>query len=186
MKIYKVKLDVNRFQGLLPTDQSVWSKDILTMDGSSKTAVWKPLDVYVHSPNLKVPDFFNLAPGCLAFNQKTCEILRDYLEMSGEILSLTLNKDKLCVLNVLEVVNCLDDNQAKWEIGKRTGAKIRIEKYEFFPERFSESTLFKIPETCRGEILTVEGLKDSEGEFKHAVETNKLKGILFEEIWSNS
>ena len=74
----------------------------------------------------------------------------------------------------------------KWVLGKTTNTKIRIKEYHFEPSHFSESTLFKIPETAMAEVLTVSGLKDPEDEFKFVVEREGLEGIIFEEVWSGS
>ncbi len=92
-------------------------------------------------------------------------------------------KDKLYhVLNVTECVNVLDDHKTEWLYENGIGP---IKKYAFHAGRLTEAPLFKIPETCRSEILTLEGIKDPEDEFKGRVERLGLKGLIFEEIWSN-
>jgi hypothetical protein len=116
----------------------------------------------------------------------TCETLRTILEMAGEILPLPHQNEPFQLMNVLECVNCLDREQTKWAYGKRTNARIGIEEYRFHTNRFSESTLFKIPETAMAEILTVTGLKGPEDEFKSIVERQGLQGLLFEEVWSSN
>ena len=85
-------------------------------------------------------------------------------------------------MNVLDCVNCLDEQNTKWVYGKTTHSRIRIKEYHFDASRFSESSLFKIPEKV--EIFTTSGLKDPEDEFKGIVEAEGLQGILFEEVWS--
>jgi hypothetical protein len=64
--------------------------------------------------------------------------------------------------------------------------RLGIEEHQFHAIRFSESTVFKIPETAMAEILTVSGLKDPEDEFESVVEDEGLEGILFEKVWSGS
>jgi len=81
-------------------------------------------------------------------------------------------------------VNCLDSEGTGWVFGKKTNAKIRIERYQFIPSHFSEAPLFKIPETAPAELLTVTGLKDPQDEFKNRVESARLGGLVFEEIWA--
>jgi hypothetical protein len=106
--------------------------------------------------------------------------------MAGELLPLPHQSVLFQLINVLECVNCLDQQNTQWVFGKTTNARIRIKEYHFDARRFSESTLFKIPETAMGEVLTVTGLKDPDDEFKSVVEREGLKGILFEELWSDS
>ncbi len=106
--------------------------------------------------------------------------------MAGELLPLPHRGDLFHLVNVLECVNCLDEQNTKWVLGRTTNARIRVEEYRFHANRLSESTLFKVPETALGEVLTVSGLKDPEDEFKSVVEREGLEGINFEEVWSDS
>ena len=85
----------------------------------------------------------------------------------------------------MNCVNMLDNEKTEWKISKRTGNRIGINHYEFHPSRITESTLFKIPETRRGEILTYSGVKDPDEEFFSLCNKYKFKGITFDEIWSN-
>jgi hypothetical protein len=106
--------------------------------------------------------------------------------MAGELLPLPHRGEVFTVLNITECINCLDHNRTRWVLGKSTGARIRIKEYAFHPNRFSESVLFKIPETCKADVLVVEGLPGCEvEEFRYVVEQNGLEGLLFEEIWSS-
>jgi len=52
--------------------------------------------------------------------------------------------------------------------------------------RRATSTIFKIPQTCRAEILVTEGMKDPEDEFKYVVEKSKFGGLLFEKLWDSN
>jgi len=48
-----------------------------------------------------------------------------------------------------------------------------------------ESSIFKIPQTARADILCYEGLKDPVDEFKPTVEKRGLTGIKFRELWQS-
>lgn len=184
MRVYRIKHDFN-FQYFLPEDQSVWQTDLLIMDCRSKGKNWTSPKVFSYEPLLKAGDFWKLGAGMLITTPKATDILLTFLEMAGELLPLFYQGQTFTILNVTECINCLDDTNTKWVYGETTGAKIRIEKYAFYPDRFSESTIFKIPETHKGEILVVEGLKDPEDEFKYTVENAGLQGIIFEQIWES-
>jgi hypothetical protein len=107
-----------------------------------------------------------------------------HLEMAGDLLPLPYEDQEYTILNVTECINCLDHEASEWRHSPFTGQRISPLRYVFHPDRFSESTLFKIPETRRAEILVVEGLHDPEAEFRYAVEQGNLKGLIFEELWS--
>jgi hypothetical protein len=99
--------------------------------------------------------------------------------MAGQLFPLPHNGTTYQLLNVTECINCLDTKKSKFY---EDGAP---QKYVFHPNRFSESSIFKIPETAKGEVLLVEGARDPEEEFRALVEKHKLQGVLFEELWSD-
>ena len=183
MRIYRIVADVNRYQGFSVEGDDIWHTDMMTFDCKPKGSDWAAPSVYTLHPRLTRGSFFNLCPGALVLDGHATEALQDLLEMSGEMLPLSYNNESFTVLNVTECVNVLDEDGCKWVYGKSTGARIRIERYAFRANRLTEAPLFKIPETCRSEILCCEGLKDSDDEFKHRVERLGLKGLIFEEVW---
>jgi hypothetical protein len=185
MKVFRVSLDSNKFQSLLPCDQAIWRTEALEMNCSPKMSAWCPPAVYVSNPRLRLGNFLHLCSGGFVTDPKGLESLRDLLEMAGELLPLPHDGFTFWLTNVLECFNCLDAEASQWVLGKTTGARVAIRRYEFFRDRFGESTLFKIPETAAGEVLTVSGMKDPEDEFKSRVEQAGLQGILFEELWSD-
>lgn len=185
VKVYRVIADVNHHQSLALKDERIWDGDLLTFDCRQKRAAWKAPEVYVLRPTLRRGSFFHLCPGALVIDAVAAAQLEEFLEMSGELLALPHEGDVLKVLNVTECVNALDEQRTTWVRGATSGAKIRIERYAFFPERLMEVPLFKIPETAKSEILTVEGMKDPEDEFKFNVESLGLAGLAFEELWDS-
>ena len=184
MKVFRIRLDSNNFQSFLPADPKIWDEDVLKMNCRPKLPAWKAPSVYTVNPMLQRGAFFHLCSGAFVADMSACEELRAILEMACELLPLAHLGGHFHLLNVLECVNCLDEKKAEWVFGKTTNARIRIKEYQFDAGHFSESTLFKIPQTASGEVLTVSGLKDPEDEFKPVVERTGLGGILFEELWS--
>jgi hypothetical protein len=84
---------------------------------------------------------------------------------------------------VTECVNCLDHDKCKW-LKTKDGQRIYPTKFVFHPDRFVESSIFKIPEMRASSPLCVERENDPETEFKAAVEHHKLKGLTFKLLWS--
>ncbi len=62
------------------------------------------------------------------------------------------------------------------------GTRGRILKPVFHENRVAESSLFKIPETVKTQILIYEDIKGKEDEFKFAYNKSGLQGLRFEQI----
>jgi len=185
MRVYRVNTDGDHYQYFLPDDDRVWATDVLLLDGTPRLEGWKPPEIYVLKPRLRRGRFFDLCVGGLVLDSHATNILRPMLEMCGELLPLYHKGEEFFLLNVLECINVLDEERTVWVYGETTGARLHIEKYAFKPNRFTETSLFKTPETARSEVLAVEGLKDPEDEFKYVVEHGNLTGLLFELLWSD-
>ena len=182
MKILKVRPDISKYQSIGLVDEDLWATDKLTFDCSAKND-WEPVKCYVQNPKLRRGNFFHLCPGLLVCDQKALEGMEDIFEMAGEVLSLELeNGSRLFGINVLECVNAIDVENTEWRVSS-SGVKTGIVRHVFHPNRFTESTLFKVPETSRGELLSYAELKDENDEFKGRYKDLGLAGLVFEELW---
>jgi hypothetical protein len=182
VKVYKLRLDSNNYQRFLPEDEGIWKTRRLTMDCTRKLPAWIPPAVYVPNPSLKKGHFFHLCSGAFVADKDATEMLRDLLEMGGELLPIAYKTEPYSLLNVTECMDCLDHERTEWVLGKSTAAKIDIKRYVFRAERMPESSIFKIPHRL-ADIYVAEGRFDPEDEFKSKVEKNNFGGLLFEEVW---
>ena len=183
MEVYSVKVDSNTFQWIMPDCKE---EDILrytTYDCEAKQAANFNINWYAFNPKSKLGNFFTLGTGgAFAFDQHVYDSdLLGLLEMAGEIIPIQMGEHTLYILNVLECVNALDEDHTKWDYYD-DGSRGRILEYAFH-KRFSESSLFKIPQTCKGEILTYSGLKDNDDEFKSLYEKLNFTGLLFDKVF---
>lgn len=184
MKVYRIEFDVNHYQYFLPENAEDWKR--LEMDCTPKVGVWEPPVVFILEPLHIRGDFYQFGGGFLIMSTRATEVLEGFLAMAGELLPLPQGGQEFTILNVLECINCLDHEATEWFVNEATGEKYRPKKYAFNPNHFTSSMLFKIPETCRAEILVVEGRGHClDEEFRYVVEQAGLKGLLFKEIWSD-
>ncbi len=183
MKVYRLRNDVNRYQHFLRDDTG---DDVVVLDPDCRprAGTWSPPPVIVLDPFLEEGDFYQFDPGILITSPRATDVLRGELELAGELLPLPYKGKEYTVLNVTECIDCLDQEGSKW-LRTSLGEEIYPLEYSFHKHRFTESSLFKIPETHKSEILVVEGLKDPEDEFRYIVESAGLKGLIFQEIWSD-
>jgi len=183
MKVYRIRADVNTYQSLLLVDDALYATDVIFFDCKPKASTWQPIEFYCLYPKLKPGDFYDFVGGTLIIPPATLDKARKFFEMAGEVLPVIYNQETWYLINILECINALDQNHAEWLITE-DGRRVSLEKYAFHQNRFVISSLFKVPETCRGAILTYERSKDPNEEFKAFVETEGLTGLVFEEVWN--
>jgi hypothetical protein len=192
MKVFQLKSDF-KYQSFYPYDPrdpqaaELVKADILMRKGTPRLSSWNPPSIYVEKPELERGNFAHLwGFGGFVVDTHAREVLRSILEDTCELLPFLPHEEEVFhKMNVLKMVDCLDMERTKWRINKATGQKsFQIEEFHFSPERFSESTLFKLPKDPA--LLTITGLGDPKLEFKSIVEREGLTGLRFEELWSEN
>ena len=184
MKIFKIIKDSNNIQAVQPTDESLINLNFFTFDCEPRLIDWKEIEVYIYNPKIKPKNFYNMGIGTLIFDEKTLDVCETMFEMSGEILPLKVERSeqKLYVLNILQCMNGLDYDRTVCDYYD-DGTKGRILYYKFHEWRIkNESTLFKIPETCKTDIFCFTDDRNEDDQFYYLYHKHKLTGLLFEEI----
>lgn len=183
MKVYRVSNDVERYQYFLTEREEDIFK--LKMDCTPIKDIWQPPPVFVYMPKRKPGDFYNFNSDILITSPRSTEVLHEFLELAGELLPLPYHGQIYTILNVTMCIDCLDHEKTEWLIDELTGIKSLPIKYVFHKDRFASSRIFKIPETCGGEILVVDK-EQNEGEELHSVVIRAgLHGLVFEELWND-
>lgn len=182
MKVFRVTNDVNRYQYFLPEHEEDWQR--LVFDCQPRLSDWTAPAIFIYKPKHKAGDFYQFNADALITSPHATDVLRFHLEMAGELLPLFYEGEEYTILNITECINCLDSEKTRWERAQK-GKRLWPNKYVFHPDRFSESMIFKIPETCKAEVLLVEGLHEPEYEFRNVVLQAGLTGLVFEELWSH-
>lgn len=182
-----MQLDVNAYQYFMLQDQELRRSDQLRFD-CTPIGNWSPPAVFSYEPQSQNGDFwgFEMQPAAFAARPDALRLLHPILTRPGQILDLPYESEHFGLLNVTECVDCLDPEQTQWVLGQETRKPIRIAKHSFLGERLPESSIFKIPQTARSEVLCHEGKLSTEDEFKARVEHLSLRGLHFREIWSDS
>jgi hypothetical protein len=186
MKIYSVKRNANNIQWIIPrVPEDNRLLELLTFDCAIKEGQFDNIDWYIFNTKGKKGIFFNGITGALVFDQLVYESdLFTLFETAGEILPIKLEGgEKLYALNILECINMLNSKETTYDIYDN-GENGRIINYSFYPNRISESSIFKIPETSRVDIFTYTGVHDESDEFFYLYKKLGLTGLVFEELYS--
>ncbi|MDB5123563.1 MAG: hypothetical protein JWP94_1692 [Mucilaginibacter sp.] len=184
MKIYSVRPDSNNVQWVIPIVPEENILSVLSFDCITKKNGFDNIEWYIFNPKERKGNFYTGVNGALIFDQEVYDSdLSILFEMAGEILPIKLeNGEILYALNVLECVNMLNQKETTYDIYD-SGKRGRILNYSFHPDRLSESSIFKIPETSRVEILTYTDVKYPDDEFYTVYKESGFTGLVFEEIW---
>jgi len=183
MKFYKVTVDSNSVQLIIPDVSESIILDYTSFNCELKQKGWENVNWYIYNPKVKVKNFFSLgSSSAFAFDENVYDSdLFTLLEMAGQIIPINVEGKRLYILNVMNCINILNKGETE-RFKYDNGSEGRILKYAFYENRISESTLFKIPETCKGEILTYTSRRDLLDEFKSLYEQLEFTGLVFEEI----
>ncbi len=184
MKIFEIETDANNVQWVMPRTRVENWLELSTFDCERKNDTFDPIEWYIFNPKKEKQNFFTGVTGALVFDQAVYESeLFTLFEMAGEIIPIQMETgDMLYVLNVLECTNVLDHKQTSWSYYD-DGSRGRILRFAFHNKGFSESSIFKIPETSRAQILSYSGLKDSDDEFFSLYHKLGFTGLVFEELF---
>lgn len=186
--VYQLSPKVDECQWALPDEVEFAEKGNLLFDGNSRQKNWKPPKFYIHNPVKRCSNFFIIAAGVFACDQTVIEhpMMAMFFEMAGELLPIELEDGKhLYILNTTEVVNALDQEKSRFRISPSTGEVVAVEQQVFKPERFTQSPIFKIPETRRAHVLTFTGrFRSPEEEFMETYRRSGFTGLEFKKIWS--
>jgi hypothetical protein len=187
VKVYQVKTDVNRYQHFVWEDESEYGQKRFVFEGVSLRQEWKSCPVYVLEPKLKKPDFWSvtLGSGGFAVSPLALERMRPWLEQAGELLPLEYEGEMYMVVNILPAVDCIDEQRSEWEVYGFHKDRRRLVKPVFNPDRLPAVSLFKSTHFLPYSFCW-EKTGNPETEFKACVEANKLKGVYFKEVWSDS
>jgi len=182
--VYRVQCDVNRYRYVTPEDHQT----ISGLGYGLPVSRWESPQGYIYEPLLPSADFtdFALTSKWFATTAAVVARLSPMLEVAGQLLPLAVEDvdEPLQLLNVTETVNALNGKESDIFRGP-SGVVINVKRYVFHRKRLPGSSLFKIPETARREVLCSSGLKDSHDEFKERVEEEGLTGLRFTLIWND-
>jgi hypothetical protein len=197
MKVYEIselaKPPKSRFPyySMLVAEDEVWKSfapDGEAFNGIPFATKWKTPTFYIEKPLIPKPNFFNIGGGAFVCDEKARELAGEPMEMSGEFLPINVEGEKgeYWIYNVTNTINVVDIKKSKWEkLGPGPDDRM-LKRPAFIPSRFTEETIFKIPEDRGARMYCVEFTGDpDDGEFKAVVEYHGLRGLLFEQIWTD-
>jgi hypothetical protein len=185
MKVYRVGIDVNNYASFFidaPDEYYRSHRDMLRFVGKPASSLWEIPPIFILHPKLKRGDFYGFEHK-IALTQHAFDLLHDLITPYAELLPLIYQDTNFYALNTINFRSLLDYDKTVWCIYK-SGKRGHVEKFAFNESLLPENMLFKVPEAIAYNFV-VEINNDPATEFKARVESEGLKGIIFEEEWSS-
>ena len=179
MKIWKLRIEVDEYDSLVPLKAWSWER-IHTFDGRSQINTWSPIEVTRLEPEKKLklsdaPGFYSHIP---IFGEKAKKFLEYVCGGAVEFLPL-INEEKIFwIVNIVRVLDCIEYEKSEYKKFPNSRKVMRFKKYYFKPEIISNEHIFKIKDMP----LSAPFVSD---EFKKVVEENNLTGFKFELVWDS-
>jgi len=183
MRVFQISFDVDTYQALLVDGDDDFSfpffKSMQFKDGPVGDA-WTPPPVYVDRPRLVRPDIFHLVGAVgMVFGPRALVELDRFISRAGELLPIPFGEEVLGLLNVVEVIDCLDQDRTVFHGG---GAATVL---EFHAHRLSETPIFRIPQNQASQLFCHQGVSEPYWDFNTAVDQADLNGLVFTEVWNS-
>lgn len=178
MKYYRYKPDAMQYNGVGLQDRDrkiIW----IHSKCDSLAATWRPVSVHGFDDNPGIEgDFPSLSDRNVIplFSQQAWHILSPLISYCAEALPIKHPSGKpFYLINVMEIIDCLDEERSELVRNMATGRVSRVFKYCFKTDLLQNKHIFKLPRESGGELIV-------DDDFRKTVEANGLEGLRFEEL----
>ena len=130
---------------------------------------------YKDEVNKPIGDVFSVEVSSFILNEYAFDILSPYLKGHAQIFKLKQQDSVLYVINVTDVIDCLDYDKSEIKRFPSSGRVMKVIKYSFHRSRLKNATIFKLPEFVKTTCYVTE-------EFKKVTEENNIKGFKCESV----
>ena len=186
MNIWMIRFDIARYAGVFLLDRSgnplEWYEDWPHFEGQKigehNFNFNAKFDLYRPNKVKDIGNFVYCDPGALMCDYYAFVKLKPYINREIEVLSMNVEGLTLKVLNVINVVDCLDRFNSKVSYFDGSQNVMSIEKYIFNTELLKNIGLFKIPQMARTEIFATDTVRDQVLEYQ-------LTGLEFRLAYSD-
>ena len=182
--IWTVRFDVRNFANATLIEQNE-DEDVLDIselcpdwpdfEGQKIDKAWKVFRAELE-PDKKIGNFTDIDPGVLICDTFAYLRLGESISEEVEILPIQIDNLEMYVINVINVIDCLDIDKSDIEYFS-DGDIASIKQYFFDLDLLRDVGLFKIPQFSRTEIYATDT-------FRELVLNSGLTGLDFQNIFS--
>lgn len=155
MKIWEVSVDVKKFASAYLTDNEgnilSFYTDWPDFRGQLFGANWLRPTGKLQEGKI-VGNFVDIDPGILVCDSYTWICLENYIQNEIEVLGIDVEGIDLKILNITNIVDCLDEEKSEALYLRDNQRIMHIKKFSFNKELLNETMLFKIPQLSRSPV----------------------------------
>ena len=177
MKIWKMDFELDRYDNFRPKEK--WTiEEIKSFDGRGHFNSWHTIQLERLEPEKGLP--LSDAPGFYShipvFSERAVLVLKKYIDNNAEILTARYNEKNYYIINVTNVLNCINFEESEYKTFPEGNRIMVFEKYAFIKEKVIDQDLFKVREETVKRPFVSDAFRDS-------VINNGLTGFSFELVW---
>lgn len=179
MIIWEILNNYKEYKEIVCSTEKDWIKLLdYGFDGHSIKSEWSEVEVDIQENSAKLGDILGLGADFLVVNNRALKIILDIAKESVEVLPLKCNRMDLYIINILDVVDCLNIQKSKFKLYKACDEIQSIEEYELDKKKIGDSVLFKIDKIISGHMYATDY-------FKEMLEKENIQGLKFVKVWSD-
>lgn len=175
-----IRFDISKYAGIALIDKFGnpldWYEDWLNFEGQKigekNFRYIAKFDIHRDNKIKEVGNFVDCDPGALMCDRYSLLKLQPYIQGEVEILTMNVEGLKMSILNVINVIDCLDKNKSEIYYFESSGRIKSIKKYVFEISKIKDYCLFKIPQMARTEVFATDN-------FRNKVLKYELTGLEF-------
>lgn len=126
--------------------------------------------------NLSVGNVYGVDISAIVINDKCFDVLTPFINNHAQVFQTRYENNLAYVLNITEIIDCLDYEHSKLKFFKSSGRLMRVEEYVFDKAALDDAVIFKPPEELKAQPYVT-------GQFKKITESNGIKGFKFKLVW---
>ena len=179
--IWEVDNDINNYASVILDAENMYKH--LYFEGSPVGGQWPQMSGKYYQQNeaektiRPIADVASLSPGMFTCTTQ-CKDSEIFQQAHLEFLPIFIADTTIWAVNVLEVLDCFDEEHSELKRFKSSGRVQRIKKYVFQDSLLhQEVLLFKIPQMVRTRIYATDL-------FKEQIKQAGFTGLKFEKIYS--
>jgi hypothetical protein len=174
--VWDFRSDVENYVNLTLVNKNEWDRFLeCSFDGRKHSENWSPFAVKAIEVK-NDSDFPSLSPGVPVLTDQAITILEQYLQGNTEILNLKSRVGNYSIINVTNVIDCIDYDKSDFKRFKSSGEIMKFFKYCFIADKIAGAHIFKITDLPHGYVFVSD-------DFKTKVEQSGLVGYEFIKVW---